>query len=310
MELSVLLAKEILSLFLMAAVGYVIVKCKLLHADDSKVLSILCVYVFSPCVIVNSFQMEYSRSKMAGLVLCFLVALVIQILFMIFTKIFGKIWNFSKVESLSLIYTNVGYLTIPLVLGVMGEEWTFYVAAYLIVFNVLIWSHGIILLDGVENISVKKVLFNPNVIACAVGLILFVLNIKLPYILGSSVSGLAKVVGPASMVITGMLLAKLDLKEMFRQKRVYLICFLRLIVLPLIVVLLLKISGVGALHPEGKQILCIVLISAAAPVANAVTQIAQIYDKEPEYVSLINGMSVILCIVTMPLIIFLYDILI
>jgi len=310
MEISILLAEEIAALFLMGAIGYLMVKTKMLKSDDSKVLSILCIYVFSPCVLVNSFQIEYTKSKMAGLILCFAAAVLTQFIFVVVVWLIGKVYSFRPIEKASMIYTNAGYLTIPLVSGVMGDEWVFYASAYLVVFNLLMWSHGVMLIGAGKDMSLKKILLNPNIISCVAGIFFFAAQIRLPAVLGTCVSGFAKMVGPASMMVIGMLIANVKLTEAFKQSRVYIVCFIRLILLPLIIIATVKISGVTALHDHGKQIMCIVLFAAAAPVANAVTQTAQIFNKEAKYASLINGMSVIFCLVTMPLMIFIYELVI
>jgi len=307
MELSLLLAEQIIVLFLMGAVGYLTVKVKVLKTEDSKVLSTLIVYVLSPCVVVNSFQIEYTEDKMAGLALCFAMAMLVQIIFIAVVWVIGKFYHFDPIEKASMIYTNAGYLVIPLVSGVMGDEWVFYASAYLVVFNILVWTHGVIVIGKGTDMSLKKILLNPNIIGCALGIVLFITQITLPSVIGDCVSGFSKMVGPASMLVIGMLIANLDLKAAFQNSRVYVVCFVRLIILPLIIIAVIKLSGVTALHIYGKQILCIVMFAASAPAATAVTQLAQIYDRDARYAGLINGVSVIFCILTMPLMVYIYE---
>lgn len=310
MGMSLLIAEEIAALFLMGAVGYLIVRLKILKTEDSKVLSLLAVYVFSPCVIVNSFQMEFSKSKITGMALCLVASFITQLIFMAVVWLFGKYFAFDPIEKASMIYTNAGYLTVPLVAGVMGDEWVIYATAYLVTFNLLMWSHGVLLVGKKENVNLKRILLNPNIISCIIGAVLFVTRVSLPSVVETCVSGLANMVGPASMLLIGMLIANLKLKEAFKQSRLYIICFIRLILLPLIIITVIKLSGVTVLHEYGRQILSIVLIAAAAPVANSVTQVALIFDRDARYASLINGMSVIFCVITLPLMIFIYELII
>lgn len=310
MEISLLLGEQILSLFLMAMVGYGIVKKGLLKASDSRVLSVMIVYIFSPCVIINAFQIVFTKSKMAGLGLGFAAALAIQLLFTLVIWLAGKKINILPVEKASIIYTNAGYLTVPLVLGVMGEEWVFYTSAYVAVFNILMWTHGILIICKDGDMSIKKILLNPNIIACLLGIVLFIGQIKIPEIAANTISGFAKMVGPASMLAIGMIIGNMDLKSSFRNKRIYLACFVRLIILPFLVIVAIRISGIAYLHPDGKEIMRIVMFAASAPAATAITQIAQIYDQDVKYAGLINAMTVIFCVITMPLIILLYEVLV
>ena len=307
MELSLLLGEEIVSLFLMAVIGYLVVKVGLLRAADSKVLSMLVVYVFSPCVILSSFQISYSKDKMAGLVLVLLVAISIQATFIFLVWLLSKVWKMNTIEKASLIYTNSGYLVTPIVAGVMGEEWLFYVAVYSVAFQLLVWTHGMSLISNRRESNVKKIMMNPNIIACLVGVFVFILQFEFPVVIGNSVTGLGRMVGPASIMAIGMLVGNIDLKKAFKNKRIYVICFLRLILLPAIIILAFKLLGVTSFHEQGKEVIRITLLAAAAPVATVVAQIAQVYDEDAQYAGLINAVSVILCIVTMPIMVLLYE---
>jgi len=309
MELSLLLGEEIIVLFLMAFVGYLIVKTGVLQVKDSKVLSMLVVYVFSPTAILNSFQIPYTKEKMTGLALVLVVSAGIQFLFIFLVWLLGKIWKMNAIEKTSLVYTNSGYLVMPIVAGVMGEEWLFYVAVYSVVFQMLIWTHGISLLCDRQESDLKKVITNPNVIASILGVLVFVLQIQFPVVIGNTLSGLGKMVGPASIMAIGMLIGNIDLKKAFRNKRIYVICFIRLLVLPAVVIMLMKLLGVVSVHSQGKEILRITLFAAAAPVATVIAQIAQVHDGDAQYAGLLNAVSVILCIVTMPLMVLLYEVL-
>ena len=74
MEISILLAQQIAAMFLTMAVGYAIVKIGLFQAKDSKVISNMIVYICSPCIIVESFQIELTPDKLKGLVLALIMA--------------------------------------------------------------------------------------------------------------------------------------------------------------------------------------------------------------------------------------------
>lgn len=114
-------------------------------------------------------------------------------------------------------------------------------------------------------------------------------------------------IGPASMLVVGMIIGNVNLGWVFRQKRPYLICFIRLVLFPVITILIFALSGAERLHPDAEYILMVVLLATSAPVAVMVTQLAQIHGRDARYASVINVMSVIFCIVTMPLMVLLYE---
>ena len=310
MELSLLLGEEIVSLFLIGVVGYLIVKTGVLEVKDSKVLSMLVVYVFSPAAIVNSFQMPYTKDKMAGLGLVLLVSIGVHSSFIFLVWLLDKVWKMNAIEKTSLIYTNSGYLVMPIVAGVMGEEWLFYVAVYTITFQVLIWTHGVSLISNRRETNIKKIIMNPNIIASILGVVVFILRIPFPAIIGNSAASLGRMVGPASIMAIGMIVGNVNLKKAFQNKRIYGICFVRLIALPFVIVLLFKVFGIASLHAQGKDILRITFFAAAAPVATVIAQVAQVYDEDAQYAGLINAVSVILCILTMPLMVLFYELII
>jgi len=309
MELSLLLGEQIISLFLMGMMGYIVIKCGILKAKDSRVLSVLVVYVFAPCSILNSFQIAYTSDKISGLVIVFIIAFVVHFFFILFVKLLSKVWKLNAIEKASIIYTNCGYLLMPLVAGVMGEEWLLYVAIYSTVFNMLVWTHGTSLIRNKTTLQWKQIIINPNIIASAVGVLIFLMQFKFPAVISNVTAGVGRMVGPASIMVIGMLIGNIDLKKAFKNKKIYAICFVRLIILPLIVIGFYKMFGTVGIHPQGKDIIRITLLAASAPVATAVAQIAQIYHEDAEYASLINAVSVILCIMTMPLTILVYELL-
>lgn len=294
-------------MFLMIAVGYTIVKIGLFRTSDSKVLSNLIVYIFSPCVVLNSFQIELTPDKLKGLLIAFVVSIVVHIVMIAGTKLLDKLLHFNCIEKASIIYSNCGYLVIPLVGAVLGKEWVFYTTAFILVQTVLMWTHCNSLISGKEEKNYKKILLNPNIIAIILGLLLFILEIRLPGVIGNCVSNFGNMISPASMLVIGMVIGDVDLGWVFAQKRPYFICFIRLIFYPLLAVGAFGLLGRIGIHADDEYILLVVLLATAAPAAAMVTQLAQIHEKDVKYASVINVMSVIFCVVTMPVMVMLYE---
>ena len=310
MELSILLAEQITALFLTMAAGYVLVKIGLFESKDSKVLSNIVVYVCSPCVIVNSFQITLTKDKITGLLLAAAGAVIVHIILIGATRLMEKPLDLNPIEKMSVIYSNAGNLIVPLVASVLGQEWVFYTIAYMVVQTILLWTHGISVLDRSAQKNYRKIILNPNIIAIFIGVFFFACGIHLPVPIGDCISGLANMIGPASMLVIGMIIGNIDLKWVFRQKRPYFICFIRLIAFPLIFIALFCFAGMQGMHKDAEYILLVVLLAGSAPAAAMVTQLAQIYNKDAMYASVINVMSVILCIISMPAMTLLYEFLV
>ena len=169
------------------------------------------------------------------------------------------------------------------------------------------WSHCRIILSGDRNISLKKILLNVNIVSVLVGVLLFLLNLSLPSVIAGTMKSIAATIGPLSMFVAGMLMGDQDLLAVLRIRSIWKVAFLRLIVLPLVVLGILKYSGLASLVPDGESILLISLLAASAPAASNVTQIAQVYGHEGDYASAINVITTLFCIGTMPLMVLLYQ---
>ena len=120
----------------------------------------------------------------------------------------------------------------------------------------------------------------------------------------SSVGGM---IGPLSMIVTGMLIAEVNLKDIFTNKRVYLVTVLRLIIQPLIALAVINLLGMRGWDPQGDKIILITYLAAITPCASTVTQMCQVYGNDSKYASAINVMTTLLSIITMPVFVYLYQ---
>ena len=305
--ISLLLMKQIGELFLMMLMGFIVVKAKLIKAEESKSLSIVSLYVIMPCVIINAFQIQYSESVKNGLILAFIAAILIHIVLLILVKVLEKIFHLDVVEKVSVIYSNSGNLIIPIVTSVLGKEWVIYSSAFLSVQLIVLWTHGRMVLCGDKKIDIKKILLNVNIISILLGILFFITRIQLPNIINETMGSVSVMIGPISMIVAGMLIGNMNLKQVFSYKRIYLINFLRMILCPVVILLILKYSGLSNFSSDGKMILLISLLATITPSASAITQMSQIYGKNAEYASAINVVTTIVCIITMPIMVWIYQ---
>ena len=300
------LLRAIAALFIIMALGFLIVKLRLLKSADSRVLSVVSIYILCPCMIVKSFQIEFTPQVRSGFLLALGAAVGVNFLLMGVTKLYAKALGFDSVERASVMYANTGNLVLPLVSTVLGEEYVIYASAFMCVQMVFIWVHANSLIGGVKGFSLKKILTNVNIIAIAVGIALLLSGIALPGLVTDVMGQLSAVMGPAAMLMIGMLLAGVDWKQVLRSRRSYLVVALKMVVTPLLVLAALKLSGLQKLVPDGKTVLYISFMAVITPCASFVTQLAQIHRNRPEYASALNVMTTLACIGTMPLMTWLY----
>ncbi len=284
-----------------------LVRYKMLEASDSKVMSILMLFLFFPCVIIYSFQVDFTDQVKQGLLLGLIAAVVIHGLYLVICKLLEKFLGMNPVEKCSVIYTNSGNLMIPLVTSVLGPEWVIYTSSFLMVQLVLFWTHLKSEMAGEPHMDWKDVITNFNMIAIRIGSVLLFTGTRLPAQVNDAIGSLGSMVGPTAMIIAGMLLGEIDFKKLLSFKGLPLVVVFRLVIVPLISLVVLKYSGLASFMEQGEMILLITLMACATPSATTVVSMATLFGEDGEYASAINVATSILCIFTMPVIIALYQ---
>lgn len=276
MQISILLAEQIVELFLMILMGYVIVKLGLVTDDDSKILSKIVLYIVIPCVMINAFQIDYTPDKIQGMLLALVASVVLQVLLLI------AVW-------------------------MMGKEWVVFGCVFMAVQLIFMWTHGKYIISSGDRIDWRKIVLNINMIAIFIGAVLFLLKIHLPEIVDGTLHAVGSTIGPVSMIVTGMLIAGMNLRDIFTNRRVYVVTFLRLLLVPVLALIILKISGLVTWHPQGEKILLVIFLAVITPSASTITQMCQVYGGNSKYSSAINVMTTLLAIATMPVMVLLYQ---
>lgn len=302
-----ILINKILSMALMMLIGAILVRFGILRADDSRVLSALSLYIILPCVILTSFQVDFTAEVKSGLLLALTAAVIIHIALILLNTLLGKLLRLDAVEQASIIYSNAGNLIVPLVTALLGKDQVIYCCAFICVQMILLWSHGKTLLCGEKGIDIKKIVTNINMIAIFIGIALLLTGLRFPAIIEDTLESMSGMVGPAAMLITGMIIGGHSVKALLHNRRLWLTTVLRLVVIPLLVLIFLKFSGIAQIVPGGREVLLVTFLAVITPSASTITQLAQVYGQDADYAGSINVLTTILCIVTMPVMVALYQ---
>lgn len=305
--ISLLLANTIFQLFLMMFFGYLLVKTKIVNPFESTVLSKLSLYLVMPCVIISSFQVEFKPEVQQGLLLTTGAAVVIHFLLIVFGTLLGKMAKFDEIEQASVVYSNAGNLIIPIVMAILGSEWVIYSMTFVSVQMILLWTHCRMLFTKGVTFSLRYILLNINMMAILIGVVMLLAGIKLPDTINNTFAAVGSMLGPLCMLITGMIVAGMNLKSVFSNKKVYQIVALRMVICPLLILMLFKLTAAETWTPYGKELLLITFLATAAPTASTITQFAQLSGKNAQYAGAINIISTFVCIITMPIFVYFYQ---
>lgn len=307
MQISILLMQEIIKLFVIMFMGYAVVKAGLMKASESKSVSVILVYLVIPCVIIKAFQVDYTPDVQKGLFLAIAAAVAIHILFLLITIPLKKIFQMDVIEQATSIYSNAGILVIPLVQELLGQDYVIYSSAYIAVQLILLWTQGKNMLCEEEKLEWKKIFLNVNIISIIAGIVLFLFRIKLPAGVQDVLGMMNNMIGPLGMLLAGMAIAEVPLKSIFTKKRNYLSVALRLLLYPVLGLFLMKAIQIVVNLENSSQILLTVYLACVTPACASVTSMAQLYDKDAAYASSLYVLTTLLSIVTMPVMVYLYE---
>ena len=309
MSTGLVLMSKLMAMMVMVAVGYAAVKLHVVESRDSRTLSRLTVYILQPCLICRSVQIDLTPERLNGFLCALILGIVTYVFWIAALGLLKKPLRLDAVDRCNLIYSNVGNLALPLINMILGSEYVFYASALQIPFNLLIWTHGNSIISGERHLHFRKIIFNPNIIALVTGILLVLLHIRLPDVIDTAMEGLGSMVGPSSMLVIGIVIAGSDLRRIITNKRAYAISLGRLIVMPVSLLLLILASGILTRHPELTPVFRVCFIALSTPPGATVSQLAVLYDKKAYESSVYSVLSMALCIVTMPLMLMVFQLL-
>lgn len=294
-----ILVSQIVVMFLLMAVGYVCFRLKYLNNDGAGQLSLILTRVVAPSVIIDSFQREFDPALGTELVVsvgCAFLAMGLSIVVShILFRADGPHKNYAD-KRMCVVFTNCGFMALPLLDALYGSHGLFLGSAFIAVNNVLLWSYGITQLSHETSRSqkIRNAVLNPGTVSVAIGLLFFLTPLELLAVPATCVSYLASLNTPVAMIILGAFLAQCDLRSCFRDKQVYFVTALRLLVLPLITMVIFL------LLPLDSTLRNTMLISAAAPVAMVCSMFGQVYGTDYLFSTRAVAVSTILSAITIP----------
>ena len=288
---------QVITLFLLIAIGAACAKTRLLTEGVVKAMASVVLYIATPCVIIKSCIREFDPAMLWGFLTVVAVAAVNHLVLILVARLFYRNQEEGRrrVFRMATVFSNAGYMAIPLQQAILGDEGVFYCAAYVIVFNLFLWTYGLIEMSGEKRLSAKNILLNPGVIGVAVGLLLFLFSIQLPTFLTDAIGHMAALNTPLPMLIIGYYLAQSDLLSALRDPHSWLCIALRLVGMPLLAMGGLLLCGVRG------DLLTACMICIATPVATACTMFATRFDRHPTLSVNLVSVSTLLSAVTIPL---------
>ena len=267
--------------------------------DDAlnKKLSDLVLRIFTPVLLFTSFQKEYDQELLAGLGAAAVLSLLSFAVIWGISRfvILGQEKNRACVEHITLMYSNCGFIGIPMAQGIFGTEGVMYMTAYVAVANFLLWSHGVIVMSGKADLkSVCKVFRSPTILSIAVGVCCFLCQIRIPQMAEEPLEMIAGMNTPMAMLVAGVNIAQTEIRQCIRKWRIYWLSIVRLVVMPGVLILIF------ALIPGWEQVKAVMVLASACPSGVTGSLFAVQYGKDAVFASELFAVSTILSMATVP----------
>ncbi len=295
----IILNQTIIMLILIIT-GIICKKTKIISDDGNKELSKLVINVVNPVVILMAYQTEYKAFLVKNLLISFALSLLSYVVFIIIAYILipSKENRETQIERFSAIYSNCGFMGIPLVDAIFGAEGVFYLTAFITVFNLFVWTHGITLISEEKQLkNIVKIFYSPVIISIALGIIMFFFQIKIPENPSKALDFIASLNTPLAMIVSGVTIADTNIIKLLKKYRIYYICFLKLILIPIIVTIIFSLFDLN------ECVKLTIIIAASAPSAAMCTLQCLKYNKNSLYASEIFAASTIISVFALPFIV-------
>lgn len=293
-------------LLILIALGFLLSKLNIINKVGAKCMTDLVLYAVTPCVIIISFIRPFEKSAAKGLAVSTAAAVLAHTIFFIISMLVIKSKDIKRERVLrfAAVFGNCGFMALPLQEALLGSEGVFYGSSVVAVFNLFVWSLGIFLMSGDKKyIKPKALMLSPSIIAIVIGIVIFSFSLPIPDILKKPMSFMAGLNTPLPMIIIGYHLSKSDILKGLRDKGAMLSSLLKLAVFPLLALAVMYVCGI-----KGTMLVALT-IAFGSPAAAMTAMFSAKFDGETSLAATMVSMSHVLCIFTLPPVIYLAQLL-
>jgi predicted permease len=294
-----IVAGQVITLFVILIVGFLAGKFNIIDHIAAKKLSGVLLYITSPLLILNSFFIVFSRERLINVLWVVGSSVFMFVFSIIFSKLIFRKFNekIQPVLRFMVIFSNCGYMGIPLAKAILGDDGAFCISFYVVIFHIFLWTYGYKMYSGEGKQSIKTLLTRPTVLAVFVGMIIFLFHLPVPIPVKNAVQSVGNMTLPLSMLIIGGTISTVKLSAVFNDWKVYLGSFFRLIIMPVIAIFFAMIAKIP---PMPASVLGIAL---SMPAAANTSIFAEHFDKDSAFASKCVTVSTLLSVVTAPFVI-------
>ncbi|MBR2641442.1 AEC family transporter [Candidatus Saccharibacteria bacterium] len=290
---------------LILILGFLLGKWKLISTGTNKELTNLLLTVFMPASLFVAFPSEYDESTLNLFFSGLMAGVIVMLMLIVISRVVFNEWWFKgglRFESqFAFIFNNATFLGYPIVVNTFGPSGVIAYCGFIIAFNIALFSYGIWLFEHKVSLKLlRSIVINPNIIAVILGMIVFLVGIKLPSFITDAVGYVGGATTPLSIICIGFMLSRADFKTILKKWRLVVVALVQLVLGPLTAWGLLT-----ALHFPIEVIQVCTLIQAL-PTATSLGLFATKYGGNNIESSELVVASTLLSVVTMPVMILIF----
>ncbi len=304
MEIFSTTMQQMLFLFTLILLGYILKKGNFIPDGTATALSKLENYLFIPALVLNTFIQNFTVSKLQTtgsiFLFSFVLLLIMIALSLVYVQFITRDAYVRKICLYGLCFSNFSFMGNAIVGALFPDVLFDYIVFTLVLWAVIyLWGAPALLMgdDGKKGVfaSLKK-LINPMFVCMIIGMVVGLTEIPVPPFATSAINALSSCMSPLAMIITGITIAKIDIKAVLKVKSVYLVSLLRLVIYPLLFI--------GAVHLFNIQLpynfLVCAVVSIAMPLGLNTIVIPAAYGKDTTVASGMALVSHVLSVLTIP----------
>ena len=300
--------KQMIVIFVMILIGAYLYKKKHLSNESSKDLSWLIVNVTNPITLLCSALSEEEKVSAGELGIAFLSFAVMYAILIPLAYLIPMLLNVDRdrryAYRMLAIFGNVGFIGIPFASAVLGPKSLIFVSICCLVFNIIIYTYGVASLKAVaeeqhpdedkgDAFSAKNII-NSGTVMSVVTIVVYLLDIKMPDMIDSTLNYIANCTTFLSMIVLGVSVAQMVPKEVFTRWRLYVFLILRQILVPVLFIFVMR------MFITNELILKTIAVMAAMPAANMPLMMAKQYGVKEDMISAGIILTTLTSIITIP----------
>lgn len=292
---------QILILFGLMTIGFIANKRKILDESSDRSFSKLIINIAIPATIISSSIGQNMEDKIKAISV-FTTAAAVFIITPFISSFLVKKLRMDKTYKIMLVYSNLGFMGIPIISTIYDESAVFYVSIYMMLFNISLFSYGISLVKkrDTRRVGILKNLINPGIVSAILALGIFMLDIPVPLPIVKLLEAIGSITTPLALIVIGSTLAAVNIRDVIKDKTLYLFTFLKIILIPAALWFILQF------FIQDPMILGIAVILSSLPTAGNVSMLCLEYNGDAELVTKGIFMTTLCSLVTIPVLLYIF----